>query len=42
MKKGEAFNVEKEHKIINPHHMEMETTNQKNFTGKPSEMHKKH
>lgn len=27
----DAFNIEKEHKIINPHKMEMKTTNKSSF-----------
>jgi hypothetical protein len=28
---NEGFNVEKEHKIINPHRMDLSTTNKQNF-----------
>lgn len=31
VKPKEAFNIEKEHKIINPHHMELNTTQKDNF-----------
>ena len=39
MKKGDAFNLEKESKIINPHKMDLNTTSHntyKNFKVKPS------
>ena len=38
LKKGEAFNLEKEAKIINPHRMDLDTTNgsvYKSFNLKP-------
>jgi len=31
IKNGEAFNLEKESKIINPHQMDMKTTTAQNF-----------
>lgn len=31
MKNGEAFNLEKEAKIINPHKMDLGTTSQKTY-----------
>lgn len=31
MKNGEAFNLEKESKIINPHQMDMKTTSENTF-----------
>jgi len=40
LKKGEGFNLEKEAKIINPHKMDLDTTNHatfKNFKLKPKE-----
>ena len=40
MKKGDAFNLEKEAKIINPHKMDLKTTNSstyKNYELKPKQ-----